>query len=442
MEQNQPPSQFAQEQEQPQLTETQIIQQRVADFKVNLSPKSAQAVNGILETGLQKGQYSLQDLDMLVVIREEITRGIIDFNTTVKIAEQRLAEIAKEEQESRAEKENQVALDHQQALAEERVARKKAEQELKVLKDLYDNRVKNTTTAAVPTTGNAPSVTGETLADRQPAEPPKPTGKTSPAFAAARALNPVTATQAQIDEFRPSGTTTEEFVEEVERVNEVAIADELLELLDEPISEDKEFVEKVEETKKSFKEWTDEKITEEEELVTEEEFDAEEQAELDEAIDDEPTPTVDPNVYITQDSPVQITGGNAPNIKAQLSGDQTVTAPLDAKQFDTEEELLADMQERIDEAPAEEEYDEIVIPSSDELNRMTKAKIVEVADALNEKFNAGFNVTTEDTKAKMILDFQEQTDSLISRLQDSGEFVSAEDEGDDDTTDVRDGGYF
>ena len=64
MEQNQPPSQFAQEQEQPQLTETQLIQQRVADFKVSLSPKSAQAVSGILETGLQKGQYSLQDLDM------------------------------------------------------------------------------------------------------------------------------------------------------------------------------------------------------------------------------------------------------------------------------------------------------------------------------------------------------------------------------------------
>jgi plasmid maintenance system antidote protein VapI len=136
-----------------------------------------------------------------------------------------------------------------------------------------------------------------------------------------------------------------------------------------------------------------------------------------------------------------VTAGNAPNIKAQMPETQQVTAPVDAKAFDTEEELLADMQERID-ASQEEEYDEIVIPSSDELQRMTKAKIVEVADVLNEKFNAGFNVTTEDTKAKMILDFQEQTDALIAKLQDTGEFVSADDEGENDSTDVRDGGYF
>jgi hypothetical protein len=42
----------------------------------------------------------------------------------------------------------------------------------------------------------------------------------------------------------------------------------------------------------------------------------------------------------------------------------------------------------------------------------------------------------------MILDFQEQTDALIAKLQDTGEFVSADDEGENDSTDVRDGGYF
>ena len=426
-EQNQPPSQFAQEQAPEVLTETQQIQKRVQDFKVQLAPKSAQAVSGILETGLAKGQYTLQDLDMLVVIREELTKGIIDFNTTVQIAEARLKEIQQEEYLQSANKENEINLLHQQALADERVARKKAEEELRVLKDIYESRVKNTAPAPVEVKGNAPSVTGEPLAERQPVEPPKPTGKTSPAFAAARALNPVTATQSQIDEFRPSGTTTEEFIEEVERVNEVAIADELL--TDEPISEDKEFVEKVEETKKSFAEWT-------EETVTEEDFTEEEQLEIDFAIQDD----IDEEEF--NDSFVNpVTAGNAPNIKAQMPDTQQVTAPVDAKAFDTEEELLADMQERID-ASQEEEYDEIVIPSSDELQRMTKAKIVEVADVLNDKFNAGFNVTTEDTKAKMILDFQEQTDALIAKLQDTGEFVSADNEGENDSTDVRDGGYF
>lgn len=71
---------------------------------------------------------------------------------------------------------------------------------------------------------------------------------------------------------------------------------------------------------------------------------------------------------------------------------------------------------------------------------MTKSKIQQEAISL------GFtNVTTKSSKSKMISDFIESTEQFIADLQDSGEFVSARDEDDDEATDSsddRDGGYF
>ena len=130
-----------------------------------------------------------------------------------------------------------------------------------------------------------------------------------------------------------------------------------------------------------------------------------------------------------------ITAGNAPNLKGQVPAPQKVSAV-----YDSEEELLKAVQDKIDakkeEEEVEEEYDEIVIPSSDELEGMTKKKIEEVSEGL------GFTVSVKDTKEDMIKSFQEQTNKLIEDLQDSGEFISSSDEGDNENDDVRDGGYF
>ena len=81
------------------------------------------------------------------------------------------------------------------------------------------------------------------------------------------------------------------------------------------------------------------------------------------------------------------------------------------------------------EAPVFE--DEVV-----DLEKLTKAKIRDEADKL------GFDVNTNQTKALMIDSFEEQTNQFIADLQDSGEFVSATETGDDDDDDRRDGGYF
>jgi hypothetical protein len=107
--------------------------------------------------------------------------------------------------------------------------------------------------------------------------------------------------------------------------------------------------------------------------------------------------------------------------------------------YDSEEEMLAAAQSRIDNAVEdEEEYDEVTIPSESELKAMTKTGILAQGTMLE------FNLDIKDTKAVMISSFLTQVDKLIADLQDSGEFVSAAstEEEKDDSVDRQDGGYF
>ena len=173
-----------------------------------------------------------------------------------------------------------------------------------------------------------------------------------------------------------------------------------------------------------------------ESFVSEEDFTQEEKDFLDEELSEEDIveelKVAEEDTTTTPTFP--ITGGNAPNLKGQIPAPQKVSAV-----YDSEEELLKAVQDKIDakkEEEVEEEYDEIVIPSSDELEGMTKKKIEEVSKGL------GFNVSTKDTKEDMIQSFQDQTTKLIEDLQDSGEFVNSTEEGDNENDDVRDGGYF
>ena len=84
------------------------------------------------------------------------------------------------------------------------------------------------------------------------------------------------------------------------------------------------------------------------------------------------------------------------------------------------------MKEAID-----DEYDEIVIPNSLELKKMTKAKISEVADSL------GFEVSESQTKDAMIRDFEEEAWQLIKQAEQDEEAQVRQDENI-----IRDGGYF
>lgn len=433
-------SEFAQQVvEPPQKSEFELVQERINNYTIPVTPNNAQTISSILELGLAKGNFKLSELDSLVSIREEVNKGLIEYQTQVQVAQRRLQEL-QEEETARIVKEREDAQNELfNKMTEERQNRKKAEEELRLVKaqlEALSNVQGNVTSAPITSGGNAPSVTGEKPEPNLQPEPKVP-GKTSPAFAVARALNPV------------------------KEEEEVDLGEQKLGI--EPISTDKEFVEKIEETKKSFKEWEESqeeivldvpedakgtedffkevaKVEEEsEELIPEEDFDEEEQNFLDEELEDlgEDLPVEELKVAeedTTTEPTFPITGGNAPNLKGQVSAPQKVSAV-----YDSEEELLKAVQDKIDakKQQEEEEYDEIVIPSSDELENMTKKQIESAGKEL------GFKLSTTDTKDVMIQSFLEQTQEFIQDLQDSGEFVSASDEGEDDKNDdVRDGGYF
>lgn len=226
--------------------------------------------------------------------------------------------------------------------------------------------------------------------------------------------------------FQPAGTSFESFLDEVEKVSEVAEADEKV-----------AFDTQVAEAKKSFSEWTEENIQADEDQGFEISDEVEPLGltqEEDRAIE---------RVESTLAKPV-ITGGNFKPRAETLSTGQTVEAPVEKTipSFDSEEELLANLQAKIDaqtDMEEEESFDEITIPSSAELDAMSKTQIKKAAESLE------FEVSTSNTKAEMIESFQTQTDDLIQSLQDDGSFVSAVDsdeETDNDNDTVRDGGYF
>lgn len=92
-------------------------------------------------------------------------------------------------------------------------------------------------------------------------------------------------------------------------------------------------------------------------------------------------------------------------------------------------ESIADVQ-AMKEA-VEEEYEEVVIPNSMELQKMTKAKIKEVADSI------GITVSDNQTKSAMIKDFEEESWNLIKEAEEDENATVHEDEDI-----IRDGGYF
>lgn len=422
--------------EPPQLSEYQKVQQRIQNYTIGITPSNAQTISTILEMGLQKGNFKLSELDSLVSIREEVGKGLIEYNTQVQVAQRRLQELQEEETANivaEREKEQQELFD---SMASERQRRKSAEERLANMEAVLlshgismdlnaDGKVGLTegqkqvdlTDDEKAQVNSIVQVEKDNIATQPNLQPkPKVPGKTSPAFAVARAMNPVVEEPKQPVELELDVPTdakgTKEFFEEVDRVeSEVDELDQVeMDLIDE------------EQFNKSF--------------VSEEDFTQEEKDFLDEELSEEDIveelKVAEEDTTTTPTFP--ITGGNAPNLKGQIPAPQKVSAV-----YDSEEELLKAVQDKIDakkEEEVEEEYDEIVIPSSDELEGMTKKKIEEVSKGL------GFNVSTKDTKEDMIQSFQDQTTKLIEDLQDSGEFVNSTEEGDNENDDVRDGGYF
>ena len=451
-----------------ELSELERITQRLNTFTVGLKPANAEQVNQIMQKGLSAGNFKLDELDALVQIREQVNAGIIDYNTQVQVATKRIQELEQEELQKQKDLLAQTLVEKDNLVTEERKLKKLAQQELKIVAE--QNKILQAQLEALSNVQN--NVTSKPIQDlldesRASAEMNASDRPKSKAWDMVRQARPdeepfvgevkeqvaeakkafkdfeeesVIITPNADTEFTPQGDTLDSFYDEVERVNEVAEADELL--ADEPHPSNDELMGEPD-------------VDDDVEVGFADDFDEDENFEdsadfyngvsPEESLEDSETV---PSTGQVTSKPV-ISGGNAPNIKAQVSEPENIVAPVEEEKktiptFDTEEELIASVNAKVNiiEDEAEEEYEEITIPSRSELESISKAEVQAEGDKL------GFELS--GSKEEMVDQFEEQTEAFIASLQEDGDFISASEteetrsaeekkDGDDD---VRDGGYF
>ena len=390
----------------PELSESDRIRQRIQDYKAQLSPNTLQVIQIMLEAQLKSGLMKPADLDALVMLRDEVNKAQIEYNTQVQNAQRRLQDLSETEMAEKVAAEEakiQAIVDSRDA---ERARRKGVEDRLAQMEavlashgismDLNQDGVVGLTEGQV-----ADELTEEEQAqvdEMIQVEKDNITSKPSRAFQVARALNP-----------------------------EPTVSDEAMAKANELADELEEFEQKIEETKKSFKEWDEEN--------KQESFDFKPSGTTTESFMDEVervNEVAEADEELAEDKPSSL-----PKVSAgQVNEEQAEELSEENPEFVLHRESVR----MVDEMPeqVEEEYEEVTIPSESELKSMTKAKINEIAVGLD------FDVPTSLTKNKMIESFLTQTDEFIQSLQDSGEFVSAtdSDEDGDDKTNIKDGGYF
>ena len=407
-----------------QLSESDKIRERIQNYKAQLTPNTLQVIQILIESQLKSGLIKPADLDAIVVLRDEVNKASIEYNTQVQNASKRLEDLAETEAAEKAAAQEEKWQTILNARDTERQRRKESEDKLAQMEavlashgismdltqdgviGLQDGQVaRELTDDEQKEVDNLVQVDKDNIAEA-PVEPKEP----SRAFQMARAMNPAAPTHPADGGWDEPAVSDEQMAEAVKEI------------------EQEEFEEKIGDAKQSFAEWdaqnekgefkpsgtTTESFLDEVERVNEV-ADAD-QMELD--LDDTPTPS----------APVVSAG--------QVNDEQAEELAEDNPEFVLSRETV----KIVDEVPEEpeEEYEEVIIPSESELKSMTKSKINEQASAL------GFDVPTTLTKSKMIDSFKTQTDEFIQSLQDSGEFMSASDSDDDgdDKTNIKDGGYF
>ena len=243
-----------------ELSELERITQRLNTFTVGLKPANAEQVNQIMQKGLSAGNFKLDELDALVQIREQVNAGIIDYNTQVQVATKRIQELEQEELQKQKDLLAQTLVEKDNLVTEERKLKKLAQQELKIVAE--QNKILQAQLEALSNVQN--NVTSKPIQDlldesRASAEMNASDRPKSKAWDMVRQARPdeepfvgevkeqvaeakkafkdfeeesVIITPNADTEFTPQGDTLDSFYDEVERVNEVAEADELL--ADEP----------------------------------------------------------------------------------------------------------------------------------------------------------------------------------------------------------------
>lgn len=517
------PTAFEQEMSIPEPTEIERIQNRITNFTVGLKPATAEAALASMSILLSKGLLKMEELDAAISIREEINKGLIDYQTAVQVAQKDMERAQQNLVIQQQEERQRILTEKDTQIEDERLLRKRTQDNLEhqmnraaqmeaVLKShginidldgdgvvgLKEGQVADTLSASeqaeVDNIVHGYDANGSPTTETVPYSVPTGSGKPSGAFKLARMMNPIEegangttaedmtppvthdpALQEKIEETKEAfdqyeeskyiptdvpqsettttgmfdldkesrsqidpedynvppqvaggliaGEDTESFLDEVERVQEVADIDAMTDTEEEesfesewseptldigydkpqPTIEEMDGVEKVEDLTRREKVLLDP-------LGASQRSD-EIQAEI-------PKPQ---NVS----APV-ITAGNAPNIVREELADGVFIERENIKSFAEQEDLVTE----------EEEFEEVVIPNRTDLEGMTKKEILASAG------NLSFDVDSKLTKPLMIDSFESQANSLIEELTAGESFESITEETVDGDDDRRDGGYF
>jgi hypothetical protein len=486
MEQFDTPPTFESEQVQP--TEMERLVDRMQNFSIGLTPATAQATLATVTRGLEQGMFKIEELDAIITIREEVNKGIIEYNGQMKQAQERM-QVLQQEEVIKQQEEIANRIERERVkVRDERQLRKSTQDRLKLMEDalakagitidLDGDGVIGLPAGevATPLTQTEQQRVDQIVADT-PAPTPAPAPKpTSGAFKLARMMNP-----------------SEEPVVPLDTPQSHTVIPSPVENL----SDKEQFEEKIEEARKSFAEFVEpvelpvEPVNEDAiirgastEAFLDEVERVNEVADADQMdLSDDVPPTLvqeSPQVapppapsFVTGGNAPNITGivGNTPNIKAQVEMDeldQVEQDLIDEEQFN--QSFASEVDEPVIEEPtldvgyeqpvlgendiviksdqiktienyedleAEEEFEEVVIPNRADLEKMTKEQISSSATKLS------FNVDSKLSKSIMIDTYETQANELIESLTEGNEFVSSTEEdlenGDEDR---RDGGYF
>jgi len=504
---------FASQQAPTEPTELERVQQRIANYKIAIAPSSAQAISTLLQLHLKSGQIKIDELDAVIGVRNEINKGLTDYNLAVETAQRQLNSLVEADRIAKAEAIEKEKAELVEKIRDQRKLRKAEEIKVAQLEAILalhgvnvdlnrdgvigvkagdlnaDGFVELTKEeAATLAADHGVTIPPQTIQKGTRTEAPK---KTSKAFEMARLLNPEGESNTQppvtnvsvapisedegfnnyVEEAKDSVNTWEEQTEtEVPQEEMLFGSDETEEdgfdlpieesiTIELPVPEDAKgieaFLEEVETVKQeaeiddideeqfnqSFEDFEDTAEQEGKEIYSGA-WSSGEDTMPDIKVAEEDTTTEPTYAKPATTGAVPITNTNVG--KKTLKTGDSIEAPISREQkintYSSEEEMIESLQAKIDAAKGqevEEEFEELVIPSADELRGMTKSKIKDVAEGLN------FEVSTTDTKDKMIESIASQTESLIESLQETEEFVSATEtvKGEDDDN-RRDGGYF
>lgn len=471
-------SNFSSEQAPPVKSELEMVQERIANYTVPLKPNTANVVNAMLVMQLEKGMVKASDLEAFITVRDDITTGLADYQQQVTNANARMQQLVEQDQQLKMQQLAEQEQARQQKESEERQRRKKAEGRVAQMEavllshgismDLNGDGVigvKQGTLGQdgfVQLTPQEQQQVDSIVKEQTPLATPQQKQQRKGNMGLARAMNPVEVDVPVITEPTiPVESLKEKILqgpEDVPLTHEPSVAD--LETAPTVVTEDI--------TDIDDDSWDEPIISQGEDL--ESFFDEVDKVEEEfEGTYTEPTPLFNVAEEDIETQPIATSG----NIKAVVSEPENIEAPIstdedfvakveETKQafaeveeeptkviptYDSEEELLAAAQAKIDQQVQDdideeqfndsfvEETEEVTIPDRTDLESMSREAILEQATMFE------FNIPASVSKGQMIDMFESETEAFIKRLQDSGEFVSSE-ESEDVKDDVRDGGYF